>query len=345
MMKLRFAAASPFVRKVVVVSLETGLSERIERVSTSVSPVQPNEEMARENPLIKVPSLTTDDGTVLYNSPVICEYLDTLHDGPKLFPASGPARWTALRQQALADGLLEAAILMRYENLRPEEKRWQDWVDSQMRRVRGALAALEIETEAGALGGPLTIGHVTVGCALGYLDFRFAGEEWRMRHRQLAAWFARIQPAQVDAAHHATRRLMASADEIVAALDLKPHPEGGWYRETYRGDAPAGGRAATTAIYYLLRRGERSHWHRVDASEIWHWYAGDPLELRIGRDTVKLGGDIAAGERPQAVVPPFAWQAARSLGAWTLVGCTVAPAFEFAGFELAPPGWEPKEET
>ncbi len=138
---------------------------------------------------------------------------------------------------------------------------------------------------------------------------------------------------------------MASADEIVAALDLKPHPEGGWYRETYRGDAPAGGRAATTAIYYLLRRGERSLWHRVDASEIWHWYAGDPLELRIGRDTVKLGGDIAAGERPQAVVPPFAWQAARSLGAWTLVGCTVAPAFEFAGFELAPPGWEPKEET
>jgi glutathione S-transferase len=189
MMKLRFAAASPFVRKVVVVSLETGLSERIERVSTSVSPVRPNEEMARENPLIKVPALTTDDGTVLYDSPVICEYLDTLHEGPKLFPPSGAPRWTALRQQALADGLLEAAILVRYENLRPQEMRWQDWVESQMRRVRGALAALEIETEAGALGGPLTIGHVTVGCALGYLDFRFANEEWRMRRRQLAVWF------------------------------------------------------------------------------------------------------------------------------------------------------------
>jgi glutathione S-transferase len=189
MMKLRFAAASPFVRKVVVVSLETGLSERIERVSTSVSPVRPNEEMARENPLIKVPALTTDDGTILYDSPVICEYLDTLHDGPKLFPPPGAARWTALRQQALADGLLEAAVLVRYENLRPQEMRWQDWVESQMRRVRGALSALEIETAAGALGGPLTIGHVTIGCALGYLDFRFANEEWRMRHRQLVAWF------------------------------------------------------------------------------------------------------------------------------------------------------------
>jgi glutathione S-transferase len=190
MMKLRFAAASPFVRKVVVLALETGLSERIERVSTSVSPVKPNEEVARENPLIKVPSLTTDDGAVLYDSAVICEYLDTLHDGAKLFPAAGPARWTALRQQALADGLLEAAILVRYERLRPEEKRWDDWVESQMRRVRGALAALEIDVAAGALTAPLTIGHVTVGCALGYLDFRFANEEWRMRNRQLAAWFA-----------------------------------------------------------------------------------------------------------------------------------------------------------
>ncbi|MGH6980447.1 MAG: cupin domain-containing protein, partial [Stellaceae bacterium] len=94
---------------------------------------------------------------------------------------------------------------------------------------------------------------------------------------------------------------MRAADDIITALDLKPHPEGGWYRETYRSDAPPGTRAATTAIYYLLRRGERSHWHRVDASEIWHWYAGDALELRIGRDTMRLGGDLVAGERPQAV--------------------------------------------
>jgi len=189
MMKLRYAAASPFVRKVMVVALETGLSERIERLATSVSPVKPNEDVARENPLVKVPSLTTDDGFVLYDSPVICEYLDGLHDGPKLFPPSGALRWTALKQQALADGLLEAAILVRYENLRPEEMRWKDWTDSQMRRVRGALAALEIEIEAGNLAGPLTIGPITVGCALGYLDFRFANEAWRLRHRLLAAWF------------------------------------------------------------------------------------------------------------------------------------------------------------
>jgi hypothetical protein len=136
---------------------------------------------------------------------------------------------------------------------------------------------------------------------------------------------------------------MAPADAIIAALELSPHPEGGWYRETYRSPAPPGERGAATAIYYLLRAGERSHWHRVDAIEIWHWYAGAPLELRIGREKVTLGGDLAAGERPQAVVPPFAWQAARSLGDWTLVGCTVSPAFDFAGFELAPKDWAPDQ--
>jgi hypothetical protein len=136
---------------------------------------------------------------------------------------------------------------------------------------------------------------------------------------------------------------MARADAIIAALELSPHPEGGWYRETYRSPTPPGERGAATAIYYLLRAGERSHWHRVDAVEIWHWYAGAPLELRIGRETVTLGGDLAAGERPQSVVPPFTWQAARSLGDWTLVGCTVSPAFEFAGFELAPKDWQPDQ--
>ena len=106
------------------------------------------------------------------------------------------------------------------------------------------------------------------------------------------------------------------------------------------------GRAASTAIYFLLARGERSHWHRVDAVEVWHWYAGAPLELEIAqgtdaRERVALGSDLAAGERPQAVVPAHAWQAAQTLGDWTLVGCTVAPGFEFAGFELAPKGWKP----
>jgi len=137
-----------------------------------------------------------------------------------------------------------------------------------------------------------------------------------------------------------------AADEIIASLGLRPHPEGGWYAETWRDPAPDGVRPASSAIYYLLRDGERSLWHRVDATEVWHHYAGDPLELRIeGEDgsveAVNLGTDLAAGERPQAVVPAGAWQAAGPLGVWSLVGCTVAPAFEFEGFELAPDGWEP----
>ncbi len=139
---------------------------------------------------------------------------------------------------------------------------------------------------------------------------------------------------------------MARAEEIVAALGLAPHPEGGWYRETFRGAAKPGERGAGTAIYYLLKAGERSHWHRIDAVEIWHWHAGAALELGIAKDgktpeRIRLGNDLARGEHPQAVVPPHAWQAARSLGEWTLMGCTVTPAFEFSGFELAPPGWEP----
>jgi predicted cupin superfamily sugar epimerase len=136
------------------------------------------------------------------------------------------------------------------------------------------------------------------------------------------------------------------AGAVIAVLGLSAHPEGGWYAETWRAPASGSERPAGSAIYYLLRSGERSHWHRVDAAETWHHYAGAPLELRIstdGRatDTIRLGDDIRAGERPQALVPPGAWQAARSLGGWSLVGCTVAPAFEFAGFELAPVGWEP----
>jgi predicted cupin superfamily sugar epimerase len=137
-----------------------------------------------------------------------------------------------------------------------------------------------------------------------------------------------------------------TAADIVRLLELKPHPEGGHYRETFR-DAHARGRAASTAIYFLLARGERSHWHRVDAAEIWHHYAGSALRLdmAVGDDgpveRVTLGSDLDAGERPQAIVPAQVWQAAESLGDWTLVGCTVAPGFEFAGFTLAPKGWSP----
>lgn len=133
-----------------------------------------------------------------------------------------------------------------------------------------------------------------------------------------------------------------TAEEIIALLDLKPHPEGGWYRETFRDAQTVGGRSAGTAIYFLLKAGERSHWHRVDAAEIWHWHAGGPLRLQIeGQADVILGADLAAGQRPQGVVPAGAWQAAEPMGDWTLAGCTVSPGFDFAGFELAPPGVTP----
>lgn len=140
--------------------------------------------------------------------------------------------------------------------------------------------------------------------------------------------------------------LALTADEVIARLGLKPHPEGGHYRETFR-DARTvdGSRAASTAIYFLLARGERSHWHRIDAVEVWHYYAGAALNLQIaddsGRRTLRLGPDVSTGELPQAIVPAHAWQAATSSGDWTLVGCTVAPGFEFANFELAPPDWSP----
>ena len=138
-----------------------------------------------------------------------------------------------------------------------------------------------------------------------------------------------------------------SAAEIIARLDLKPHPEGGHYRETFRdSNLDANGRSCSTAIYFLLARGERSQWHRVDAVEIWHYHAGDALTLRIsdrnGTRSMRLGPDLAAGEAPQAIVPAHAWQAAVASGVWSLVGCTVAPGFEFAGFELAPKGWKPE---
>jgi uncharacterized protein len=140
--------------------------------------------------------------------------------------------------------------------------------------------------------------------------------------------------------------LPKEAAEIIARLDLKPHPEGGHFRETFRdADLDISGRSRSTAIYFLLARGERSHWHRIDAVETWHYYAGDALTLRIaderGERGIRLGAKLAAGEVPQAVVPAHAWQAAESNGDWTLVGCTVAPGFEFAKFELAPKDWEP----
>jgi hypothetical protein len=140
---------------------------------------------------------------------------------------------------------------------------------------------------------------------------------------------------------------MLTAAEVIALLELRPHPEGGSYRETFRDPRTVAGRSVGTAIYFLLAEGQASHWHRVDATEIWHFHAGAPLELRIADVHVQhivLGSDLVGGEQPQAVVPPLAWQAARTLGAWTLVSCTVSPGFDFAGFELAPAGWEPHRE-
>ena len=135
---------------------------------------------------------------------------------------------------------------------------------------------------------------------------------------------------------------MKTAEDLIAALQLAPHPEGGWYRETWRDRPIDGARGTGTAIYFLLRRGERSAWHRVDAAEMWHFYAGAPLtlfqspDLQAMTDAV-LGPDVLAGQSPQLLVPPHVWQAAETLGDWTLVGCTVCPAFDFGGFELAPP--------
>lgn len=139
---------------------------------------------------------------------------------------------------------------------------------------------------------------------------------------------------------------MITAREIIALLDLAPHPEGGWYRETFRDEPGPDGRAKSTMIFFLLEAGQGSAWHRVDSVEVWHFYDGAPLTLKLapeGRGAIErtLGKDLASGKRPQLVVPRDVWQSARSQGDWTLVGCTVAPGFDFSGFEMAVPGWEP----
>jgi len=202
-MKLRYSPNSPYVRKVMVVALETGLEPKIERLPTTVVPTKPNDDLKGENPLMKIPSLMTDDGIVLFDSPVICEYLDTLHGGAKIFPAAGKARWVALRQQALGDGILDAALLARYETaVRPKELQWSDWIAGQMAKIRNGLAALDGKVGEGALSGPLNIGQITVGCMLGYLDFRYASEGWRERHKALSGWYAEFfkRPSMVATA-------------------------------------------------------------------------------------------------------------------------------------------------
>lgn len=192
-MKLRHSPTSPYVRKVMVLAHETGLAGRIEAVPTS--PSDDEASLARDNPLGKVPALTADDGAVLYDSPVICEYLDSLHGGPRAFPADGAARWTALRRQALADGILDAAILRRYEEMQPAAQQHVDWIERQKRKANRGLDALEAEAAAGSLTEPagiLSIGDISIACALGYLDLRYAGEDWRNRRPALAAWYGKV---------------------------------------------------------------------------------------------------------------------------------------------------------
>lgn len=185
-MKLYYNPASPYVRKVRALAVETGLTDRIELAKVVLTPVGPDADVSANNPVGKIPTLVRDDGGALYDSPVICEYLDSLHDGVRMFPASGEARWTALRRQALADGILDAAVGTRYETfLRPDNLRWADWVDGQMQKIRQSLDELERES----LGDGVDIGTLSVACALGYLDFRYPDEGWRDSRPTLAAWF------------------------------------------------------------------------------------------------------------------------------------------------------------
>jgi glutathione S-transferase len=189
-MKLYYSPSSPYARKVRVLAIETKLDKKIEMVNVALTPVAPNADVDKHNPIGKIPALSVK-GIDLFDSPVICEYLDSQHKGRKLFPRKGRDRWVALRLQAMADGLLDAALLARYEvALRPEERRWPEWSQGQMKKMNGVLAQLEAEVKS--LRGKLTIGTTSVACALGYLDLRFADINWRDNYPKLAKWFAAV---------------------------------------------------------------------------------------------------------------------------------------------------------
>lgn len=189
-MRLWQNPASPFARKVRIVVREANLLSRVEEINVAVSPVNPNADLAAQNPLVKIPALQTDDGRVLYDSSVICEYLDTLHGGSKLVP-DGAAHWDALRLQSLCDGILDAAVLCRYElAVRPEQYRWNGWVQGQFTKIRNGLDALA--KEAPSWGKGFGIGQIGAACVLGYLDFRFAEEKWRDR-AVLAQWYESVR--------------------------------------------------------------------------------------------------------------------------------------------------------
>lgn len=185
-MKLAFSPASPYVRKVTACAIARGIDGKIEKwVVPTTDP-----SLAAENPLSKVPTLITDDGMVLYDSPVICEYIDSVGSAAPLFPAPGPARWNALRQQALADGILDATQPRRREVALPQDEGRVSYIATQQAKVTRALDVLE--AEAGSLGMLTTIGEITIACALGYLDFRYPHEPWRPGHPKLEAWYAKV---------------------------------------------------------------------------------------------------------------------------------------------------------
>lgn len=201
-MKLYWSSRSPFVRKVMVFAHECGVAARIDCVRTLVAMTQPNADLLKINPTGKIPTLLLDDGSALYDSTVICEYLDSLHDGRKLFPPSGPARWTALRRHALGNNLLDNLMLWRNEMLRPQIQQSPETLAAFEIKLRNAVAALDREADALAVD-PVGIGHVAIACALSYADFRFAHLGWRRGNDRIARWcdaFAQ-RPAMVNTAH------------------------------------------------------------------------------------------------------------------------------------------------
>lgn len=187
-MKLRYSSTSPFVRKVTVALHETGQMDKVELVTTDVW--DPASDIASHNPLGKVPALVADDGTVYVESSMICEYLDSLHGGAKLYPVAGPDRWRVLRLQALADGIIGAAVDRIIETRRPEDKQWSGW---HQRRGAAVARTLDLlEAEAGNLDDEANGATIAIGCALGYLDFRFDSENWREGRPKLAAWYEKF---------------------------------------------------------------------------------------------------------------------------------------------------------
>jgi glutathione S-transferase len=202
-MKLYWALASPFVRKVMVVAHETGTAGRLQLLNTTVSMSEANPDVQRANPLSKIPTLLLEDGTSLYDSRAICEYLDSLHDGPKLFPAA-PLRWDALRRHCLGDGMMDTLILWRQERLKSQERQTPPWLETFACKIE--LALRQLDDEADTLGErPFDIGHAALGCALGYIDFRFADLGWRNGAPRLAAWHATFEARASAIATHPSR--------------------------------------------------------------------------------------------------------------------------------------------